>query len=529
MLVSFSIIYYLLSLLCFSNITIAGNYTLKRWIPTTATIHPGEIDHFTYIIDPSEIGQDYFNSVEVLLFITGSIRSYPKIWLTTGKIDQVDLRITGYFENRNDTKVTARFYNGYLSTLATAPLTWDAVYGAGSNQNIRNLTEEYQKFHIEVEIIDRTYGLPLSADDGKNEDLIYSLGISEEDQIFQWDDKEWMNLLTADMNSILLTSGNSSSRLTTFLNSTDVPSNVYEIYLYSMNDSHVINQYLNNSYTAIKYGPYLATSNGQSQAANYQISLEEESLTIQKQYVGNENEVQEMFFITGLEPNTTYSLYLTRKIGHDLSFVDVESGGIIFGRQLITTKPGDTCTNIFNLNLCSGVAYSVPTPRDFTTNRTAIALEYDYLVASIFLNFSAALQVIPCDISMDSSYSPLRSCDDCTNSYVNWLCSVMIPRCSESENVGSIFRRKNANRNSLLDTKISPIDNYYELLPCIDSCHQLVKDCPADFGFSCPQFTKFESLFKHSYSFFNSTSGIETCNFIGNRSNLVDRARMPLN
>ncbi|CCH59661.1 hypothetical protein TBLA_0B08460 [Henningerozyma blattae CBS 6284] len=546
-------IHHIVPLFLLSRVITATDYQLQRWDPIRSSLKPGQSDHFTYNINVTQLGQDYFNTVEVLLFISGTIESMPLRYynLTDNTQFQNDtaLQVTYYFspsDPSNSTKIgynNITFENGYIMALGTSPITYNPLF-ALEEQETTNITGqslvlEYTTLHLEVSLINPQTGEIIQPSD--NDDYYdyeddddnlwtYHLGVAEDDQLFQYDERSWIHVLDTDHNSALVTSGNDSTRLTTYLKTNNTLESPYELFLYSLKDSEIIENNLNCSLSAILNGPYMATSisndSNSTPSTNYKkISLNVHSLQIQKQLVGDDqlSNVQDMLYISGLAPNTTYALYLIRKIGTRMSNNDNSITGVVFSRQLITTKVKSTCSIIFNLDICSSVAYAAPTPLKYYVNKTAMANDYDSLVRSLYENFTTALQLIPCDAELDQRYSPLRTCEDCAQSYLNWLCSIMIPRCSSPGNFGSIFRKKFKSRNSLIDTFIQPTDNYYELMPCIDSCYEMVRDCPAQFGFSCPNIKSSDELFRHSYSYFNSSESSETCNFLGNSSHLIDR------
>lgn len=223
------------------------------------------------------------------------------------------------------------------------------------------------------------------------------------------------------------------------------------------------------------------------------------------------------FYITGLNSSTNYTAFLKKKIGYSGNVSPV--GGVIFNRLDFTTNPNNSCSLVFGLDFCSGVAYSVPTSSRFSTNKTAIAGIYDNIANSLFSNFSNALQIIPCDTELDARYSPLRTCVDCSDAYQNWLCGVAIPRCSVNDSDYFIVRNKKNNRNSYINNDIEPINDYNEVLPCIDICHAIVRDCPSALGFAC--LTREDALLFYSYNYYRKYSTVPSCNFIGNFSDLV--------
>ena len=246
--------------------------------------------------------------------------------------------------------------------------------------------------------------------------------------------------------------------------------------------------------------------------------LERTDLAIQKKITEYGGSVTEMFYVTGLNASTTYVAYLTKKIsnGDGLSSV----GGILFSHVYFTTRSTDACSLIFGLDFCSDVAYSVPTSSFSVGNKTLMAQTYDHIAEALYANFSKALQLISCDADKDARYSPVMTCDDCAEAYRDWVCAVSIPRCSTTSSQYYIHRDKSHNRNDYLNKFIKPLDDYYEILPCIDMCYTLVRNCPSDFQFSCPNDLTTEDLLYQSYNFYMDTD-YSTCNYIGNSSLMV--------
>lgn len=106
------------------------------------------------------------------------------------------------------------------------------------------------------------------------------------------------------------------------------------------------------------------------------------------------------------------------------------------------------------------------------------------------------------------------------NAYRDWVCAVSIPRCSTLSYEYFTYRDKTQNRNDYLNKYIKPLDDYYEILPCIDMCYTLVRNCPSDFGFACPNDKSTKDLLYESYNFYMDVD-YATCNYIGNSSLMV--------
>lgn len=156
-------------------------------------------------------------------------------------------------------------------------------------------------------------------------------------------------------------------------------------------------------------------------------------------------------------------------------------------------------------------------------------------------NFNRSLAQIACDTTSTAQYSLARNCTDCTNDYRTWLCSVLIPRCEDwtatndwlhPRNINTPFpngtlpdsngvnmkfndtiRGKfayNQSRNNEIDNVIKP-GPYKELLPCEDLCFDIVRSCPAQMGFACPN----EPMRELSYGKRDPTGRDLKCNFPG--------------
>lgn len=65
-------------------------------------------------------------------------------------------------------------------------------------------------------------------------------------------------------------------------------------------------------------------------------------------------------------------------------------------------------------------------------------------------------------------------------------------------------------RNPMIDTKIRP-GPYREMKPCVDLCFDIVRSCPAQLGFSCPNSPAREL----TYGQRDPTEEVLKCNFPG--------------
>jgi calcium channel MID1 len=173
---------------------------------------------------------------------------------------------------------------------------------------------------------------------------------------------------------------------------------------------------------------------------------------------------------------------------------------------------------IFDLEFCSDVAYAVPSSPKFKLNTTDLAKLYDDQAQAYYQNFTNSLAQVACDTTDTAQYSLARNCTDCSRDYKEWLCAVIMPRCEDFTAPASNtwLRERNINakfldgsipyannlteefnetmrdrfaysksRNPLIDDQIQP-GPYKELLPCEDLCFDIVRSCPAQLQFACP-------------------------------------------
>ncbi|KAI9256153.1 stretch-activated Ca2+-permeable channel component-domain-containing protein [Helicostylum pulchrum] len=194
------------------------------------------------------------------------------------------------------------------------------------------------------------------------------------------------------------------------------------------------------------------------------------------------------FMVSNLTQDTVYSAYLIQSVGSTIGL----TAPIHF-----STKIDANCRIIYDLPFCNQVAYSVPTdPDTFTTESIwGIANQYDEQALAKFEPFGTALSQFNCDTTQ---YSLVRNCTDCYRDYKTWLCSVSIPRCTDSSASGDLTQIDNvstspalrdisvgASRNPWVDDTMKP-GEWTELLPCIDLCYHVVQSCPPFLQFFCP-------------------------------------------
>ncbi|QLQ80859.1 hypothetical protein HG537_0E02140 [Torulaspora globosa] len=479
---------------------------IYEWTPISANISSGERNVFVFTVDGNSTRLGIASTYEILIFLSGNICSQPR------GIDKT-LRVSYSFDESVQTNSSlgryATFENGYMQALAVSPLRVSDA----------NTTAKYSNLYVVVEPVNATTNTALSANPG--DVWHYRLSISENDLVYQWDTRTWLNVLDTDHNSALLVTGNVTGDAQQFSNNSIYDTSLYDLYVYSFEESPKLDSSLNISLCAITNGPYIVSSVNSNNTGEIGHGLERTALAIEKTLTNRMYTYQEQFYVTGLNSSSTYVAYLTKRIGKKGNLSDV--GGVLFSKQYFSTRGSDACSLIFGLPFCYGVAYSVPSPSKSPNNKTAIAATYDKIAESLYANFSKALQIIPCDTEMDARYSPIRTCRDCATSYRNWLCAVTIPRCTDTASEYYAFRKKDDNRNDYLNNEIQPIADYYEMLPCIDMCYAVARDCPSNFMFACPTVNnKIDAKFR-SYNSLNLDDllqAVQTCNFIGNATEL---------
>ncbi|KAF1938282.1 calcium channel subunit Mid1 [Clathrospora elynae] len=228
------------------------------------------------------------------------------------------------------------------------------------------------------------------------------------------------------------------------------------------------------------------------------------------------------FHVQGLDAAKTYNGFVVVQGSQEPVEIPrvgtVRGGGRVFQAFNWTTKADDSCQVLFDLDFCDSVAYAVPSNKRYKFNDTALAELYDNQARDYYNNFTKSLAQVACDTTSQAQYSLARTCADCEKDYKNWLCLVLIPRCENyaadddwlqprninmpfpngtlpfDNNVTAAFNETYRNRfaysqsrNPLIDDVIQP-GPYKEMKPCEDLCFDIVRSCPAQLGFACPNF-----------------------------------------
>ena len=166
---------------------------------------------------------------------------------------------------------------------------------------------------------------------------------------------------------------------------------------------------------------------------------------------------------------------------------------------------------MFNLSFCSDVSYAVPSPANGSVSAADLGAKYDDYAKNLYQNFTYTLAQIPCETMPEAQYSLATNCTMCGNAYKNWLCAVTIPRCTDasSNSTGAIPRNASTSRSAMIQSEIGP-GVYSEIPPCGDLCFDLVRNCPASFGFACPYPQTW--YYNQSYGYAGGNGSDPTCN-----------------
>lgn len=431
---------------------------LQEFTPIANTISEGQTQYYSFSVNTSTGLGEYY---EFLIFIAGNICLQPD----NLKIGDPSLTVYYSFNALMTTDLLnlqmVHFKNGYFQALADAPISEDK-----SMDSI---------LYIAVRSPENTNKTAL---------WLYEIGVSQNDLVFQWDDRTWSLLVDADSLLALIVTGNllSKSENTLHFNASH---SQYLLFIYSEDYRHYFDQ-LNSSWCAVRNGPALLSTTD-----------------FVSSYTQRTGALQQQFFVDRLNKSTTYLAYLVA------NFRGTNFGGAVYQPLEFKTMDTDACQLVYDLDFCDQVAYAVPASSSL--DYQGLCSVYDNRSQALYENFTKALDQIACDTTSDAVFLPVRSCPDCAQLYKDWLCSVTIPRCSTSNNTGLMPRDVGESRNDFINSEVVPPLAYFEVLPCVNVCQAMVRDCPADFGFLCP--TGNASI-SQSY-FWDLGADYASCNFVG--------------
>lgn len=438
----------------------AGSKGLQDFTPISNLITQSQIQYYSFNVNTSTGVGEYY---EFLIFLTGNICSQPD------NVGAEDPSLTVYYSfnstmfQNNEIGQMGHFKNGYFQALADVPSSDDGTY-------------ESTILYIAVRAPENT---------NKTQSWSYQLGVSQNDLVFQWDDRSWASVVDTDDNSALIVTGNLTGASGTNYSDWNATKSNYALYVYSYDYRDYFSK-LNSSWCAVRNGPALfSTSN------------------FETKYTQRNGGLQQQFYVPGLNASTKYLAYLVS------DFKGTNFGGAVYQPFEFETQDDDVCRLIFDLDFCTQVAYSVPANPSMSLE--TLKHLFDQEAQELYMNFSKALQQVACDTTSDAIFSPVRSCEDCAALYKDWLCAVTIPRCSTNNHTGYKYREVGESRNDFINDQIAPQSDYFEVLPCVNVCQAIVRDCPADFGFMCP--TRNVTIAESYY--WDDASDYVSCNFVG--------------
>ncbi|KAK6457085.1 integral plasma membrane protein [Scheffersomyces xylosifermentans] len=433
---------------------------LQEFTPIRDTIVQSGTNYYSFSVNTTTGLGEYY---EFLIFLTGNICSQPPHILNNETSLAVYYSFNASMMTNMEVSQMVLFHNGYLQALADVPI------------------------QTNDEVADSILYIAVRAPENTNRTAqwSYQIGVSQNDLVFQWDDRSWASLIDTDDDSALVVTGNLTNAQGQNISELNATESQFSLYIYSYDYNDYFTS-INSSWCAVRNGPAL-------------IRPEE----IQSSYTTRNGALQQQFYVTGLNASTKYIAYLIS------DFSGVDFGGAVYSPFEFETLDSPSCELIYDLDFCDQIAYSVPASSKAT--KEEIMSLYDNRARDLYVNFTKALQQIPCDTLENAVFSPMKTCKDCADSYKDWLCAVTIPRCSTRNITGYKERAPGNSRNDYINEVIQPDLTYFEVMPCVNVCEAIVRDCPADFGFMCP--IKNESI---SLSYFWDNGGDwPTCNYVG--------------
>ncbi|ODQ79100.1 hypothetical protein BABINDRAFT_180789 [Babjeviella inositovora NRRL Y-12698] len=444
--------------------------SILEWTPVSAQIGQNETQYYKFAVDTQSYGAS--SQFEILIFLAGVICYEPSN--------------VGDYDLHNSLELFYSFNASDMANLTQASrLTFSQGYSQGLAETL--IDDAHSELYIAVTS-------PVSAEIKDN--WSYQIAISQNDLVFQWDDRLYASLVDADFESALFVTGNISASTTNATLIQVQSGGEFNLFIY---DYSYINYFshLNNSWCAVRNGPVLI-----------------DTVNMTSNYTNRGGGIQQQFYIDGLNASTNYVAYLTQDFEGS-----GDNGGSIFTKFEFQTQSLRACRLIYDLEFCNNVAYSVPISSQYDIDGSELNLKilYDSNPLALYQNFTFALQQTACDTEADALYSTVRTCDDCATAYKNWLCAVTIPRCSTYNYTGFQYRDVGESRNPFVNTVVQPKEPYYEVLPCINLCNNIVQDCPVnDFAFVCP---KDNATIAQSYYWYDDTYNGTSCNFVGSLPN----------
>lgn len=437
---------------------------LNTYEPINATINPGETHYYSVKLNETELRMQEFSFGNDIYFLSGNIALQPPA--------------TAFPSGNNN-----------ISTC----VTWTDLSGSKQGRcDPFELGYYGNMFAIQPNILTPMMLITVSTPSSENASLTwtYSLLLRSSGLSYNWASSQFVDVLDTDYDSALLLTGTLFGQPVSSTTETFNQMNFnFLIYLFSEEQYKNVLP-LQRSYDAVTSLPSVLNTTDLPIVA-----------------IKRAGSTHQQFYLENLNSSTTYFGVLV--YNSDIT----DSLGIVYSPFSLQTMNSTACKIIHDLEFCNGVAYSVPVSSNPKYNTTlALKKLYDHEVESLYANFSKALQQTNCNASMENAFSPVVTCEDCSSLYKSWLCAVTIPRCSTFEAQGYVFRDLHGSRNEFVNEIVHPPLPYYEVMPCIDLCNYIVRNCPALLKFSCP--TKPAAVEKSYYWFTGNISTFDTCNLI---------------
>lgn len=378
---------------------------------------------------------------QIVVFLSGSICRLPDHWNTSDSLNGISLYYTfdedvakslNYAEMKS-----AEFTNGFLGVLLE-----EQFNQTSSNDIYFIITPD----ECEDCTADSTW--------------VFEIGISQKNLLFVYDTEPRISVVDVDYDSVILKADEA---------------------IFGPNRSFNLLVFENASIPV---------------ALNQSICAATESTSYDRIVPINESFIRmqdHTFMLTGFNLGQIYKAVLT------VTNPNIPYSGGVFEMFQFTMSPTKSCKLVWGLDFCDEVAYAAPISDSLLFGEQSwdeFLSTYDNHTESLYQPFLYALQQVACDTELDARYSPIRTCDDCRYSYKQWLCAVTIPRCISSLDAKSYNKIYTAGtgRNKFIEENIKPPLPYAEVLPCLNVCQAIVRDCPADFSFGCPEEPKLVRL-----------------------------------
>lgn len=450
------------------------NQDLQEFTPIIDQIHQLETRYYSFSVNTtSGVGLVY----QFLIFLLGNVCLQPFNVMPDDRLLTVYYLFNSSVFSNLELGTMIEFDNGYFQAITEVPRANDSDDdddGTTAPMPLQTQGDKFDVLYIAVRAPENT---------NRTASWTYQIGVLQNDLVFQWDDRQWAQLVDADKDLALIVTGNLTTNNT--FDSLNVNSSQYSLLIFpaTYGDKFAL---LNSLWCAVRNTPPL-----------FELLVYRTSYTLRNGFL------QQQFFVPGLNALTRYLAYLLS------SFKGKDYGGAVYQPFEFETMSLDACKLIYDLEFCKGVLYLVPNNPQYS--RAELRKLYDDQALSLYQNFSKALQQVACNTSDETRFSPIVNCGDCDALYRDWLCSVTLPRCTTNYEDFYVFRDLNLSRSDFINSEVAPPKPYYEIMPCIDNCNALVRDCPAQFKFQCP--TRNQLIVK-SYYFYDRDSEVPTCNLV---------------